>query len=93
MNNNAVREMLYLINGFSNEGILFVCSQRAAEKFNTIAAQHSAMVAITLIIEAYKSLRDTRRYDRWEVGEYLGYTIVSRLYRNRVFEIWIVHER
>jgi hypothetical protein len=88
--NSSIQEMLRLMNGFSSEGIITVFSQNAIDSLETIAQQYSAMVAITILIRAYRTLRDDRTYDVWYSGEYSGYTVTCRLTKNRIFEVWVV---
>ncbi len=53
--------------------------------------QHSGLFVAANIIQAYRNLRNDQIYDVWNtVYTDYGYTILCRLYYNRIFEIWTI---
>ncbi len=88
--NNSVREMLMLINAFSKEGIILVFGVNAIDSIQQIASDYSVMFAMTIVVKAYKFLRDERRFDQIYVGDYEGFTVTCSLYKNRIFEITFI---
>lgn len=91
MNEISIRELLYMINGFAKEGVVVFFSNDAVEKLNYLFQKHPTIFIASIVIESYTKLRDGRMFEGWYTIEIdVGYTVLCRLYRNRVFEVWTI---
>jgi hypothetical protein len=89
--NNTLREVLFMMNGFSNEGILPSLSRNAIESLHRIAEENSVKLAIMILVRAYVMLRDDRTFDEFYSGSYFGYIVICKLTKNRIFEVWVIN--
>jgi hypothetical protein len=92
MNEQSIREIFYMFNGFAKEGIITHFREEAIGTMNELHNNNTSIV--TIPIKAYLELRDNRIFEQWYTTEVehngVKHTVLYQLYRNRIFEIWTI---